>query len=141
MEITYRVLKDITPEEASAMAKLYVVTGWIESSEAAGFIIEGMKNSAVAVGAYADGELIGMGRALSDNVSDAYIQDIAVSPAFRRHGIGKNIVKTIVAELRKRGVDWIALVGEPGTEEFYKKLGFESNPDFTFWKLPPRKLG
>ena len=77
-----------------------------------------------------------MGRALSDNVSDAYIQDIAVSPAFRKHGIGGEIVRTIIAELRRRGVDWIALVGEPGTERFYRELGFEAKPDHTFWKLP-----
>ena len=118
------------------MAELYRATCWIGPEDSAEFIAAGMANSAVAVGAYADGRLVGMGRALSDNVSDAYIQDIAVSPAFRKHGIGGGIVKAIVAELRRRGVDWIALVGEPGTEHFYRQLGFRANPSFTFWKLP-----
>lgn len=136
MEITYRILENITPEEESAMAELYRATGWIGPEDSAEFIAAGMANSAVAVGAYADGRLVGMGRALSDNVSDAYIQDIAVSPAFRKHGIGGGIVKAIVTELRRRGVDWIALVGEPGTEHFYRQLGFRANPSFTFWKLP-----
>lgn len=136
MQIEYRILERFTDEELAAMERLYRQTGWIGPEDSAEFIAVGMANSAVAVGAYADGTLVGMGRALSDNVSDAYIQDIAVSPEFRRHGIGGGIVKTIVAALRSRGVDWIALVGEPGTESFYRKLGFESKPGFTFWKLP-----
>lgn len=136
MQIEYRILKEITPDEQNAMAELYREVGWIEPGDSAEFIAAGMAKSAVAVGAYADGRIIGMGRALSDNVSDAYIQDIAVSPAFRKHGIGGEIVRTIIAELRRRGVDWIALVGEPGTERFYRELGFEAKPDHTFWKLP-----
>ncbi|MEI2999460.1 MAG: GNAT family N-acetyltransferase [Victivallis sp.] len=135
MQIEYRILKKITPDEQNAMAELYREVGWIGPGDSAEFIAAGMANSAIAVGAYADGRIIGMGRAL-DNVSDAYIQDIAVSPAFRKHGIGGEIVRTIIAELRRRGVDWIALVGEPGTERFYRELGFEAKPDHTFWKLP-----
>ena len=140
MQIEYRILERFTPEDLAAMEQLYRETGWIGPEDSAEFIAVGMANSAVAVGAYADGKLVGMGRALSDNVSDAYIQDIAVSPAFRRHGIGGGIVKTIVAALRSRGVDWIALVGEPGTESFYRNLGFGAKPEFTFWKLPSEIL-
>ena len=138
MQIEYRILERITPDDLTAMEQLYRETGWIGPDDSAEFIAAGMVNSAVAVGAYVDGRLVGMGRALSDNVSDAYIQDIAVSPKFRRHGIGGGIVKAIIAALRGRGVDWIALVGEPGTESFYRNLGFESKPEFTFWKLPPQ---
>ena len=140
MRIEYRILDHFLPEDLAAMEQLYRETGWIGPEDSAEFIAVGMANSAVAVGAYADGKLVGMGRALSDNVSDAYIQDIAVSPTFRRHGIGGGIVKTISSALRRRGVDWIALVGEPGTESFYRNLGFEPKPEFTFWKLPPEIL-
>ena len=34
-----------------------------------------------------------------------------------------------------RGVDWIALVGEPGTEDFYRSLGFRAPAGFTFWRV------
>lgn len=136
MAIEYRILKDISPEDRAAMERLYRENGWIGPADSAEFIAAGMANSAVAVAAYADGELVGMGRALSDNVSDAYIQDVAVSAAFRHHGVGGGIVRLLIEELRRRGVDWIALVGAPGTERFYRELGFVTEPGHTFWKLP-----
>jgi len=136
MAIEYRILKDVSPEEQTAMERLYRENGWIGPADSAEFIAAGMTNSAVAVAAYADGELVGMGRALSDNVSDAYIQDVAVSAAFRGRGIGGGIVRKLIEELRRRGVDWIALVGAPGTEHFYRNLGFRTEPGHTFWKLP-----
>ena len=139
-EIEYRVLKQVTPEDVAAMAELYRENRWIGPEDSAEFIAKGMLDAAVAVAAYSDGKLIGMGRALSDGVSDAYLQDIAVSTAFRRRGIGGGIVRTLVAELRRNGVDWIALVGEPGTESFYRELGFKPEPACTFWKLPPDKV-
>ncbi|MBP5531811.1 MAG: GNAT family N-acetyltransferase [Lentisphaeria bacterium] len=59
-----------------------------------------------------------------------------VAPEHRRRGVGGAIVRALVAELRKRGVDWIGLVGEPGTEEFYRSLGFRAPENFTFWRCP-----
>lgn len=136
MAIEYRILKDISPEDRAAMERLYRENGWIGPADSAEFIAAGMANSAVAVAAYADSELVGMGRALSDNVSDAYIQDVAVSASFRHHGVGGGIVRKLIEELRRRGVDWIALVGAPGTEHFYRELGFVTEPGHTFWKFP-----
>ena len=79
--------------------------------------------------------MVGFARALSDGCSDAYIQDVVVSPEFRRQGIGGKLIRFLEAELRRRGVDWIALVGEPGTENFYSRLGLKEQPGYTLWKL------
>ena len=80
-----------------------------------------------------------MGRVLSDGVSDAYIQDVVVHPDFRGQGIGGEIVRFLVRELEKNGIDWIALVGEPGTEKFYARLGFEEKKGFLLWKWNTHK--
>ena len=74
--------------------------------------------------------MIGMGRALSDSASDAYIHDVIVLKVYRKKGIGGKIVKTVVEYLKTKNVDWIGLIGRPGTEEFYKKLGFSRMKDF-----------
>ena len=63
-------------------------------------------------------------------VSDAYIQDIVVRTDYRGQGWGRKIVAFLVKELRAAGVDWIGLVGAPGTKEFYEKMGFAPMPDF-----------
>jgi aralkylamine N-acetyltransferase len=67
---------------------------------------------------------VGMGRAISDGVSDAYIQDLVVLPQFRKRGIGIQLASALVQKCRKAGVLWICLVAEPGTERFYTPLGF-----------------
>ena len=75
------------------------------------------------------------GACLGDHVSDAYIQDVVVAPEFRRHGIGGAIVKTLAAELRRQGVEWIGLVGAPGTENFYRALGLTAPQGYTFYQV------
>ena len=136
MNFTCRIETDFTPEFLHSAARLYKIAGWVDEADGCGFLVAALKNSCAVCAAYdGNGELAGMGRALGDGVSDAYIQDVVVDPAFRRRGVGGAIVKGLVAELRKRGVDWIGLVGEPGTEAFYRSLGFAAPAGFTFWRL------
>ncbi|MFH1155945.1 MAG: GNAT family N-acetyltransferase [Pseudomonadota bacterium] len=106
---------------------LYTEAGWWDDACRAnpGFVLDVVTESACFVGAFQGNIMVGMGRALSDRVSDAYIQDVAVLRAFRGRGIGSRIIKCLIAELKKIGVDWIGLIGEPGTEPFYEKLGFK----------------
>jgi ribosomal protein S18 acetylase RimI-like enzyme len=86
-------------------------------------IIEGSFGFAVAIDT-ASGRAIGMGRAISDGVSDAYLQDLIMDPRFRRRGIGRSIVSVLVAYCKKSGISWIGLIAEPGSENFYIPLGF-----------------
>lgn len=76
-------------------------------------------------------DIIGMGRAISDRISDAYIQDITVNPSFRRRGIASRIVTELVKHLQADGLNWIALIAERGTENFYLQLDFETMPNST----------
>ena len=77
-----------------------------------------------------EGRLIGMGRAISDGASDAYLQDIFIEKPYRKMGIGSRIVKMLTAHCRKRGISWIALIANPGTTDFYRELGFEVMPEY-----------
>jgi ribosomal protein S18 acetylase RimI-like enzyme len=70
------------------------------------------------------GRAVGMGRAISDGVSDAYIQDLVVLPQYRRKDLGSAMVSQLIARCREAGISWIALVAEPGSENFYVPLGF-----------------
>jgi spermidine synthase len=79
--------------------------------------------------------MIGMGRAISDGISDAYIQDVVVLKSWRKKGIGGEIIKEIVKRLKESEIDWIALIGEPGTEKFYSGLGFKKMQSYIPMKL------
>ena len=67
---------------------------------------------------------VGMGRAISDGVSDAYIQDLVVLPGYRGQNLGKAMVSSLIERCREAGITWIALIAEPGSEAFYLPLGF-----------------
>ncbi|MCD4721922.1 MAG: GNAT family N-acetyltransferase [Desulfobacula sp.] len=121
------IIKTIKAASMEELIQLYKEAGWWEPSydchpEFLNYIV---KNSALFVGAFLGKKLIGMGRALSDLSSDAYIQDVAVLKEFRGKGIGKKIIQTLIEKLKENNVDWIGLVAQPGTSSFYKELGFE----------------
>jgi GNAT superfamily N-acetyltransferase len=70
------------------------------------------------------GRAVGMGRVIADGVSDGYIQDLVVLPEYRKTGIGTRIVEVLVNKCVERGISWIGLIAEPGTEKFYLPFGF-----------------
>ena len=121
MGFEYRFTRELDPD---AVLRLYAGPGWWEPGDDPA-AVPAMLAGSFRVAAAFDGErLVGMARALSDGAGDAYIQDVVVDPACRKRGIGGTLVKMLVAELRKAGVSWIGLVGAPGTEAFYRALGF-----------------
>jgi aralkylamine N-acetyltransferase len=122
-EISISKINSADPEQ---LKTLYMGAGWLEPSTKLipEFLHHVVQNSAVFIGAFHQEKLIGMGRALSDLSSDAYIQDLTVLKDYRRKGVGKKIIQALVAELKKNGVDWIGLIAEPGAAPFFKSLGF-----------------
>lgn len=109
------------------MIALYKDAGWWkpEYDQNTEFLGPIVKDSALFAGAFYQQTMIGMGRALSDLSSDAYIQDVVVLKTFRGQGIGQKITNSLVSRLKQNGVDWIGLIGEPGTTGFYENPGFE----------------
>ena len=120
-----RRIRDLIPEDLIA---LYKHAGWLENHEEAGtqWVKELLSGSLCCYGAFHDGRLVGFGRAISDGVSDAYIQDVVVLEDFRNAGLGTGIVKAILDELRSRKIQWIGLISTPGSAAFYRRLGFST---------------
>jgi GNAT superfamily N-acetyltransferase len=71
---------------------------------------------------YAGEVLVGAGRALADGLDCAYIADVAVHPEHQGRGLGKAIIRRLV-ELAD-GHKKVILYANPGTEAFYRDLGF-----------------
>ncbi len=108
------------------IVKLYKSGGWWKDSyELSGIpaLIAGSYAFVVAIDTKT-AITIGMGRVLSDGVSDAYIQDLVVLPEYRGKNIGKKIVSTLINHMTSKGITWIGLIAEPGSDQFYKTLGF-----------------
>ena len=77
--------------------------------------------SAVVVFAYANGQPVGFGRAISDGAYQAAVYEMAIVPEFQKQGIGAQIMQAILDRLPGCNV---ILYASPGKEDFYRKLGF-----------------
>ncbi len=102
---------------------------WLEHYSADGLdmLIKGSFAFAVAV-EVSSGRAVGMGRAISDGTSDAWLQDIVVLNGYRRRGIGRAIAQKLLEHCLSKGLVWVGLVAEPGSAGFYGPLGFERLP-------------
>ena len=112
------------------IVELYKSGGWWEEHydpDGLDALIKGSFAFAIAVDA-STGLAIGMGRAISDGVSDAWLQDIVVLADYRKQGVGRAITKKLLEYCQQKGLGWIGLVAEPGSKEFYEPLGFETLP-------------
>ncbi len=113
---------------AEEMIPLYRAAGWWKEGISRAHDLPAMIRGSFTfmVARSAQGRMVGMGRVISDGVSDGYIQDVTVSPEFRGQGIGAEIVRRLANDAASRRLEWIALVAEPGTRPFYEKLGFKA---------------
>ena len=117
----YSITKDLPRADVLA---LYRAAGWFGPSDPAPELDTMISNSFAVSAAFGPaGRLVGMARALSDGVSDAYILDVVVAPEYRSRGIGRMIVSRLAEHLASFGIDWIVCIGVPGTEAFYRAAG------------------
>ena len=109
------------------IVELYKAGGWWKESydsSAIDQLIKGSYAFAVVIDKKSN-KTIGMGRILSDGVSDAYIQDLVVLPEYRDQGIGKQLVKFLLKRCKDDGIFWIGLIAEPDQDGFYSTIGFK----------------
>ncbi|HVP95382.1 MAG TPA: GNAT family N-acetyltransferase [Methanoregulaceae archaeon] len=109
-----------------AIRHLYRIGGWWkEEWDLKGIrqVISGSLAFAVGID-HETGETVAMGRVISDGVADAYIQDVVVVQEYRRLGVGRRLMTALISACEIRGITWIGLIAEPGTEKFYTPAGF-----------------
>lgn len=115
------------------IANLYRAGGWWKEEynpQELPRLIKGSFLFAVAVD-IKTGRAVGMGRVISDGVSDGYIQDLVVLPEYQKKGIGSRIVSSLVKKCIESGISWIGLIAEPDTEKFYLPFGFYPMEGYT----------
>lgn len=130
--LTIDILKAPSAEQIGAIARLYEETGWwTDASDHPNLVrrlVEGSHGFCLALD---NGEIIGMGRSISDGVSDAFIHDIAVTAGRRGEGIATRMVTFLVNHLKDSGVDWIGLIAKGEARGVYTRCGFHPMPDAT----------
>ena len=124
-------LVDFWPE--NEIVNLYRAGGWWKEyydPSKLKYLIKGSFAFAVAVDKNIN-KAVGMGRIISDGVSDAYIQDLVVLPEYRDSGIGRQLVKTLLEHCLSKKIIWIGLIAEPDQYGFYSNIGFKTLTKYT----------
>ncbi len=104
---------------------LYTRQGWWDKSDTNALAAGLIRNSHCFLVVLDKGRAVGMGRAISDGVSDAYIQDVTVLKEYRGRGLGAKIVRGIKNRLKADGIKWVGLIAQNNSRQFYVPLGFK----------------
>jgi len=139
MKINYSniEIKFVDDWNEDEIVNLYKAGNWWKdkyNSSSIKFLIKGSYKFAVIV-KKDEGRAIGMGRIISDGVSDAYIQDLVILDDFRGLGFGKKLVNYLVNYCMSKDINWIGLISEPGQDGFYSGLGFSKMKKYTPMKF------
>lgn len=85
--------------------------------------------------AYDGDRLVGVARAITDGLEEAYIQNVAVDPAYQGYGIGWQVVVNLSEEIKEDGLNPF-LHTHPGAVGFYNRKGFRRNKTAVDYRAP-----
>ncbi len=106
---------------AKALADLRESVGWNRMEKE---YANPLMNSFYHIAVYDDEMLIGYIDSVSNGVTDAYIQDLMVSPHYQGRGIGTELMNKMIEYFKEKHIYMISVVYEEGLKAFYKRFGF-----------------
>jgi predicted N-acetyltransferase YhbS len=80
-------------------------------------------NANLVFSAWDDGKLVGVCRALTDFSYCCYLSDLAVTKAYQKHGIGRELITRVQAAIGEEVA--LILLSAPEAMDYYPKVGFE----------------
>src|SRR5262249_11391720 len=101
-------------------------------------VVERSIAHSLCVGAYCAAEQIGFARVATDRAVFAYLMDVFVVPEYRGRGIGKALVRAVVAHPDLQGLRLFALRtgAAPGLYASFGFTGLPAREDFMFIEKP-----
>jgi GNAT superfamily N-acetyltransferase len=118
-DITYRYDKILPKDQVIA---LYSALKW-SSAEKPKQLLSALANSHTVITAWENGNLVGLGNAISDGHLVVYYPHLAVLPKYQGKGIGREIVRRM--KEKYAGFHQQSLIADGKAIDFYKKCGFE----------------
>ncbi len=92
-----------------------------------------LKKNLYSVVVYDGSRPIGIGRIVGDDRIVFFIKDIVVDPEYQKRNIGDLVMKNILRYVSQKACPgaYVGLMATTGTENFYRKLGFQTRPNET----------
>ena len=77
------------------------------------------------IACYDDDRLVGYVDTVSNGLTDAYIQDLMVNPAYQGKGIGTELMTRVITRLKENKIFMISVIyGNAELAPFYQRFGF-----------------
>ena len=115
--------RPITPADHAAVRQLLSEQGWGRRVRDEQRFAKMMARADRTVAAFDGDQVVGFVRALCDSVSNGYISMLVVAPHYRRQGLGRELVRRLMAEDEDGAVTWVLRAGRD-SRGFWEKLGF-----------------
>ena len=115
--------KTISPVQVQ---DLCASVGWSKRDPV--LIARALNYSLAVVSAWDKETIVGFARATGDQVFNATIWDVAVRPSYQKRGVGRLLMHELLKDLDSYGIPLITLYADPGTDGFYKRFGFSTDP-------------
>ena len=122
-------MADVTPVAAQDLSSgelvaLYSSVGWSAYTGDPATLTAAVQGSSFVVAARDGGALVGLARAVSDDASICYLQDVLVDPDHQRRGIGHRLVDAVLDRYAHVRQKVLVTDDDPGQRAFYESLGY-----------------
>src|SRR4030095_7753908 len=117
-------LRSVEPGDLEPIRIFLAENGWETRVADVGRFRNMIENASRTVVAIDSDKIVGFARALCDDVSNGYVGTVAVAEDKRGQGIGREMVNRLIGD--DANITWVLRAGR-GSEEFWKKMGFETS--------------
>ena len=112
--------------EVEALCSLYDAVGWSTYTREPERLLAAIEGAHFLVVAWEGDRLIGLARAISDDVSIAYVQDILVRPSHQGQGLGRRLLQAVLDRYPHVRQKVLLTDDRPEQLRFYAALGFHN---------------
>ncbi len=126
-------IRRLTADDLEAAMELKNAAGWFQTEEDWRRLMRLQPGGCFA--ACEEGRVVGTMTTTTYGTDLAWIGMVLVDPAYRRHGIGSNLMRTALDYLLQSGVKTIKLDATPAGRPVYEKMGFEQESLVERWEV------
>ena len=123
-------IEPVTDVELDEIVALYESVGWSAYTKAPTLLHAAIAGSSYVVTARRGERLIGLARAVSDNATICYLQDVLVRPDEQGNGVGRALVQAVLDRYSAVRQKVLLTDDAPGQRAFYEALGYAEIRDY-----------
>jgi GNAT superfamily N-acetyltransferase len=124
------LLEPVTSTEIDELLTLYDAVGWSAYTKTPTLLGAAVAGSSYVVAARRGERLVGLARAISDDATICYLQDVLVLPEEQRGGVGRALVQAVLQRYRTVRQKVLLTDDEPDQRAFYEALGYAEIRDY-----------